>query len=348
MASRRGNDGIRNKKQGSNSPRKSSSENSPFEQTQLISKMFSKEDSFQTSTPPSIAASKFTETSHIRETQMLKNSPPVDLNPNPNTATNYSNFRLVEKTPFNESPPLINSIHSNHSIHENLSPIPSKFSGPPPSIKPSNMYLNNSQFNHVPFDLGVPPPFNRDTKCDRVPGNLHDVPKEVHIKCLELLRENPMGVYLNDFQMQFEGRNDKVPLNYTRYGYRSLEECLSTMTMSLSLKQISNNKIVVLPSSEFCEEWASQIKAKQKAAEKKRKRANKDIFENISSTQNDGDLNMMKPAFTDNDIRKFEADPVPVVKSQVIYYVYIYICPISVIQVKAILKSNLLFLIRCH
>ena len=330
IASRRGKlDGIRNKKQGSNASRKSSSD-SPFEQTQLISKLFSKEDNFHTSTPPSNATSKFTDKLDLidlirtnKETQMSKNSPPVDLNPNPNTSTSYSDFRLFDKTPFNESQQLTNSLHSNHSIHENISPISSKFSGPPPSIKPSNMYLNNSQFNPVPFNLGVPPPFNRETKSDRGPENLQNVPKEVHVKCLELLRENPMGIYLKDFQMAFEGRNDKVPLNYTRYGYRSLEEFLSTMTMTLSLKQISNNKIVVLPSSEFCEEWASQIKAKQKAVERKRKSANKDIFENISSTQKDGDVSVMKSTFTDNDIRTREDDQVQASKPQVKYHLCI-------------------------
>ena len=208
---------------------------------------------------------------------------------------------------------------------------------PPSPIKASNMYLNDRGYKPTQADFTVPPPSCPPTKSntsnifeswdtrppsDLMTGEFKDIPQEIYIKCLELMKENPMGLYINDFKIAFEQRNNNVPLNYTRYGYRSIEDCLSTMTNCLRLNVNPNNKVIVLPSPQFCEEWASQIRAKQKCIAKKRKTNPRESSDNDQACPNQCDPTSTSSAFTSSDIRKYKNEDRPPVTSKVKLFKY--------------------------
>ena len=213
------------------------------------------------------------------------------------------------------------------------SPTIQRFTEPPPPIKNNNVYLNNGSYQHSRVDVAAPPPscnlptmnytksehLSTVAPVDRLPGEFPDIPQDIHLKLLELMKDNPMGLPINDFQIAFEKINNKVPLNYTRYGYRNLQDCLSTMTNSLRINVNSTSDFVVMPSPQFCEEWASQIKAKQKAIERKRKKSNKQTSDKDQAGLKENYPNLNKSAFTSSDIRRYAAEETPPVTSKVRY-----------------------------
>ena len=232
-----------------------------------------------------------------------------------------------------ESKALNSSYSQNIRPRSENSPTVQRFNEPPPPIKDNNIYHNNGSYQPSRVDLAVPPPscnlpsrdytkyehLNTIAPVDRLPGEFPDIPQDIHLKCLELMKDNPMGLPINDFQIAFEKINNKVPLNYTRYGYRNLQDCLSTMTNSLRINVNSTSDFVVMPSPQFCEEWASQIKAKQKAIERKRKKSNKQTSDKDQAGLKENYPNLNKSAFTSSDIRRYAAEETPPVTSKVRY-----------------------------
>ena len=101
-----------------------------------------------------------------------------------------------------------------------------------------------------------------------------------------------------------------------------MKDCLSTMINCLSINANSSNDFLVMPSSHFCEEWASQIKAKQKAISKMKKNSSITTIDEDQTRQNAGGSNFNKSAFTSSDIRKYEVvdtpSVIPKVKQKVI------------------------------
>ena len=256
------------------------------------------------------------------------------------------NKKSVSRKPFHENSPFHESNFENKPFQsdDNFStstpprnPTP-KYSVPPPSIQSPNMHLGNGPCSPIPVDLGVPPPFNtvkpeqfeRYVERDWGKGKPQDVPQHVHVKCLELVRENPLGVQLSDFQILFEGKNNGVPLNYCRYGYRSLKECLSAMTMSLNVRELNRGNFIVFPSFPFCEEWEAQNKAKQKAIARRTRKLNNRDLENTGIRPRQSDANVINYGVDNSRIfpkmnKECNESLIPSVKSKVIYY-FIAIC----------------------
>ena len=81
----------------------------------------------------------------------------------------------------------------------------------------------------------------------------------------------------------------------------------------------STNDFVIMPSPQFCEEWASQIRAKQKAIERKRKKSNKQTSDKNQAGLKENDPNFNKSAFTSSDIRRYAVEEAPAMTSQVRY-----------------------------
>ena len=327
--------GVRNKKPtGIISSRSTSHENSPFQETHFINKPFSREDNFHTSTPPSYPNSRSIDNSPIKEANLFNQRSSVVKELNTSPSQTYSETKLNENSPFHETTQMSKMQYHDCNTKLNSSIPPSylsaRFTAPPPLIHPTSISLENEPYNPILFDHGVPPPTMHTgrleqlngtaTKINNVGGNVKDVPVEVHIKCLEVLRDNPMGIPLTNFQLAYEGKNDNVPLNYTRYGYRNLKDCLSTMVMSLTINEVSRGNFLVSPLLPFLEEWASQIKARQKALARKKTRSDRtNSKKSESNTTEKVDFDSSKSAFTSNDVRKHQTQNVSSHPQEVMY-----------------------------
>ena len=163
----------------------------------------------------------------------------------------------------------------------------------------------NLGFDLVQHELGYSLPFPglgalATLKHDN--GKRTNIPEQVHIKCLNMLRVNPLGIPLNEFQIAYENENGGVPLNYKRYGYKNLKDCLSSMTSTMTLGEDFRRNVIVSPSPQFCEEWATQIKAKQKAISMRNFKNGNENISNIVNVRKNPKETDLSP-FTCNDIR---------------------------------------------
>ena len=322
-----GNKKLRNKKQILNSSPKSIKENSPFSEVQSISKMSFKPENMGFSTATDNSMSDNSESPFPKESSKIQSFTQKDYSQNIPTKSisPQKSSCITEPQPFN------NLFSSNiSSTSKNLPTIP-QFTEPPPTIKSNNTYLNNGACNSARLSYQVPPPslppptlLNRNSEplyspppVDRLVGEFPDMPLDIYLKCLEILKENPMGLSIDDFKIAFEQNNDNVPLNYTRYGYKNMKDCLSTMINCLRINVNSSNDFVVIPSPQFCQEWASQIKAKQKAINKMKEKSCIETIDEDQTRQNAGGSNFNKSAFTSSDIRKYEAVDTPSVVPKV-------------------------------
>ena len=293
-----------------------------------------KQDNFRSASPTNNSMSGHSDSPFGMEVPKLQDLPSMHM-------FSQTSQRSLGSQPFgnqthniaSETPK--NVLSSNVLLSSKLSSTIPTFTAPPPSRQANNIYLNDRAYNPVQVDFAVPPPSchsatwntsnfeTLDTRPpDRIQGEFKDIPQDIHVKCLEILKENPMGLYIDDFKMAFEQRNNNVPLNYTRYGYRNLQDCLSTMTNCLRINVNPNNNIIVLPSPQFCEEWASQIRAKQKCIEKIRKTNPRETNDNDQADPSQCDPNSTNSAFTSSDIRKYKIEDNPPVSSKVSLYKY--------------------------
>ena len=326
-----GNKKLRNKKQIPNSSPTPVKDNSPFSEVQSISKMSFKPENMGFSTATDNSMSDNSESPFPKEASKIQS-----LSQN-NYSQNISrNSISPQKSSCVTEPQSFNSLFSSNfpSTSKNVPTIP-QFTEPPPPIKSNNTYLNNVASNPTRLNYQVPPPslppptlLNRNSEplyspppVDRLVGEFPDMPLDIYLKCLEILKENPMGLNINDFKIAFEQSNDNVPLNYTRYGYKNMKDCLSTMINCLRINVNSSNDFVVIPSPQFCQEWASQIKAKQKAINKMKKKSCIATIDEDQTRENASGSNFNKSAFTSSDIRKYEAVDTPSVIHKVKYKV---------------------------
>ena len=322
---------LRNKKQIPNSSPNPVKDNSPFSEVQSISKMSFKPENMGFSTATDNSTSDNSESLFPNEASIIQpfSQKSYSQNISRNSISPQKSSCITEPQPFN------NSLSSNFSsTSQNLPTVP-QFTEPPPPIKSNNTYLNNGACNSATLNYQVPPPslppptwLNRSSKpvyspppIDRLVGEFPDMPLDIYLKCLEILKENPMGLNIDDFKIAFEQNNDNVPLNYTRYGYKNMKDCLSTMINCLRINANSSNDFVVMPSPQFCEEWASQIKAKQIAISKMKKNSRITTTDEDQTRQTTGGSSFNKSAFTSSDIRKYEAVDTPSVIPKVRYKV---------------------------
>ena len=307
---------MRNKKQVITTSSNNLNENSPFSEFQSISKMSIKPQNMEPSAGTDNSMSDYSE-SHIpkevcKEQQFLQINSSQKISRKSPTPQSY---------PRNTDPQFSNSLLSGNILStSDNSPTHLQFTEPPPPLKSTHVEQHDRAYHSSRLDYPVPPPScpplpiaHRNPEhlysvppVDRLVGEFPDIPLEIYLKCLEVIKENPMGLNINDFKMAFERCNDNVPLNYTSYGYKNLKDCLSSMTNCLSINANSTNSFVVLPSTQFCEEWASQIRAKQKAFDKIKRKSFNETMDKDPSSQNTEDPNSKKSAFTSSDIRKYE------------------------------------------
>ena len=268
------------KKFAFNSSRNSSHENSPFHESRCLSKSSSSQDNFKSSTP------FYPE--HGMKLSELSESPT-------NKDASLSNM----------------SFHSDDSCDKDIleSHLASIYCSPPPCVGYEDNVIDNNHFDPVQHELGyelrspalgASTPLKNDAAIDT--GNRTDIPKQVHIKCLNMLRVKPLGIPLNEFQIGYENENGGVPLNYKRYGYKNLKDCLSSMTSTMTLAEDYRRNVLVSPSSQFCEEWATQIKAKQKAINMRNIKNGNENISNIVNLRKNPKESDLSP-FTGNDIR---------------------------------------------
>ena len=326
-----GNKKLRNKKQILNSSPNPVKDNSPFSEVQSISKMSLKPENMGFSTATDNSMSDISESPFSKEASKIQSF--THKNHSQNISTNSIS---PQKSSCITEPQSFNNLFSTNllSPSKNVPTIP-QFTEPPPPIKSNNTYLNNVASNPARLNYQVPPPslppptlLNKNSEplyspppVDRLVGEFPDMPLDIYLKCLEILKENPMGLNIDDFKIAFEQTNDNVPLNYTRYGYKNMKDCLSTMIDCVRINVNSSNDFVVIPSPHFCEEWASQIKAKQKAIDKMKKKSCIATIDKDQTRQNASGSNFNKSAFTSSDIRKYEAMDTPSVIPKVKYKV---------------------------
>ena len=306
--------------------------------------MSAKHKDCRSHSPKTISMSDHSDSPFSRDAPKLELVSAINTSPNKSMSFPSPHFSTPN---FNIESDVPNSFYSqNMRPGSEKSPTVHRFTEPPPSIENNNMGLHNSSQQPSRVDLKVPPPscnipsmsctnsehLKTVAPVDRLPGEFPDIPQDIHLKCLELMKDNPNGLLINDFKIAFEKINNKIPLNYTRYGYRNLQDCLLTMTNSLRINLNSTNDFVVMPSPQFCEEWASQIRAKQKAIERKRKKNNQKMCDKDQAGLKENDPNYNKSAFTSSDIRRYAAEETPPVTSKVKYSIEFIIC--SKIEVK--------------
>ena len=179
---------------------------------------------------------------------------------------------------------------------------PPNYSMPPPVMLGSGEHLHNTPSSSYPFDAGVMlppslnsskmPPFQEHSERDWGQVKPQVVPEHLHLKCLELLKDNVAGININDFLSLFEEKNKGEQFNYHQYGYNSLRDCLRTMMVSLRLTNFGKNNYMVLPTSHFCAEWETQNRAKEKAAKKR-------LARQSTSTKEDIDNEILKTSTED-------------------------------------------------
>ena len=278
IASTSRSNGSSNKTFAFNSSRNSSHENSPFHETRSSSKSSSSQDNFKSSTP-------FYPEHGMKE---LSESPT-------NKDAYVSNM----------------SFHNDDSCDKDIleSQLASIYCSPPPCVGYEDNVIDSNHFDPVQHELGyslplpglgASTPLKNDAAIDN--GKRTDIPEQVHIKCLNMLRVNPLGIPLNEFQIAYENENGGVPLNYKRYGYKNLKDCLSSMTSTMTLGEDSRRNIILSPSPQFCEEWATQIKAKQKAISMRNIKNGNENISNIVNVRKNPKETDLSP-FTCDDIR---------------------------------------------
>ena len=279
MASTSRSNGSSHKKFAFNSSRNSSHENSPFYETRSLSKSSSNQDNLKSSTP------------FYPEHEMKLSE--------------------LSESPTNKDASLSNrSFHSDDSCDKDIleSHLASIYCSPPPCVGYEDNVIDNNRFDPVQHEigygqplpgLGASTPLKKDAVSDT--GKKTYIPEQVYIKCLNMLRVKPLGIPLNEFQIAYENENGGVPLNYKRYGYKNLKDCLSSMTSTMTLGEDYRRNVIVSPSPQFCEEWATQIKAKQKAISMRNvNNGNENIsIVNVRKNPKETDLS----PFTGNDIR---------------------------------------------
>ena len=272
--------GSSNKTFAFNSSRNSSHENSPFQETRSLRKSSSSQDNFKSSTP------FYPE--HGMKLPELSESPT-------NKDASLSNLSFL----------------SDDSCDKDIleSHLASIYCSPPPCVKYEDTVIDNNRFDPIQHELGydlpssglgASTPLKNDTTIDTAKRT--DIPEQVHIKCLNLLRVKPLGIPLHEFQIAYENENGGVPLNYKRYGYKDLKNCLSSMTTTMTLREDSRRNVIVSPTLQFCEEWNTQIKAKQKAISMRNmKNGNENISNIVNVRKNSRDTDLSP--FTGCDIR---------------------------------------------
>ena len=265
VSTSRSNGSVNEKKFAFNSSRNSSLENLPFQETRSLSKSSSNQDNFKSSTP------FYPE--HGMKLPELPESPT-------NKDASLSNISFL----------------SDDSCDKDIldSHLASIYCTPPPCVGYKDNVIDNNCFDPVQHEvshdlplpgLGASTPLKNDTVIGT--GKRTDIPEQVHIKCLNMLRVKPLGTPLNEFQIAYENENGGVPLNYKRYGYTNLKDCLSSMTSTMTLGEDSRRNVIVSPTLQFCEEWATQIKAKQKAISMRNiKNGNENISNSVNVRKN--------------------------------------------------------------
>ena len=221
-------------------------------------------------------------------------------------------MKELSESPTNKDAYLSNmSFHGDDSCDKDIleSQLASIYCSPPPCVGYKDNVIDSNHFDPVQHELGyslplpgldASTPLKNDAAIDN--GKRTDIPEQVHIKCLNMLRVNPLGIPLNEFQIAYENENGGVPLNYKRYGYKNLKDCLSSMTSTMTLGEDSRRNIILSPSPQFCEEWATQIKAKQKAISMRNIKNGNENISNIVNVRKNPKETDLSP-FTCNDIR---------------------------------------------